>query len=116
MILLAPAVLAAWITLSPRAPSPNTATLVPGSTLVLLNTAPHPVATPHPSRHILSRSAPGLIFAADISAITAYSAKVLHPMKWKICLPSLDSLEVPSGIKPWPCVDLMVGHRLVLGD
>ena len=100
----------------PRAPSPKTATVVPGSTLVLLKTAPQPVATPQPSRHILSRSAPGLILAALISAITAYSAKVLQPMKWKIGWPSLESREVPSGITPCPWVDLMVGHRLVFWE
>ena len=78
---LQPATLAAWMTERPRAPRPKTASEVPGSTLVVLNTAPHPVETPQPSRHILSRSAPRLILAAEISAMTAYSAKVLQPMK-----------------------------------
>ena len=68
---------------------------------------PHlPVETPHPSRHILGKSAPGWIFAAEISAMTAYSAKVEQPMKWKISLPSLEIRVVPSGITPLPCVAL----------
>lgn len=41
-----------------------------------------PVETPQPSKHILLRSAPGLIFAAEISEMTAYSANVEQPMKW----------------------------------
>merc|ERR1719347_1151938 len=89
--------------------------VVLGSTFVVLYTAPHPVETPQPRRHILLRSAPGLILAADISAMTAYSANVLQPMKWKICLPSFDNRVVPSGITPLPWVPLIVGQRLVLG-
>jgi hypothetical protein len=46
-----PARLAASMTASPTAPSPNTATVVPGWTFAVLYTAPHPVDTPHPSRH-----------------------------------------------------------------
>ena len=64
-VYLAPAAFAAWMTDRPRAPRPKTATEVPGSTFVLLNTAPHPVETPQPRRHILLRSAPGLILVAD---------------------------------------------------
>jgi|TARA_B100000768_G_scaffold77237_1_gene73571 hypothetical protein len=57
-----------------------------------------------------------LIFAAEISAMTVYSAKVEHPMKWKISFPSIVvNLVVPSGMTPWPCVLLIAGQRLVLG-
>ena len=66
---------------SPKAPKPKTATDVLGSILTVLNTAPQPVETPQPNKHMLYRSAPGCILAAEISAITAYSAKVEHPMK-----------------------------------
>ena len=76
---------------------------------------PHlPVETPHPSRHILGKSAPGWIFAAEISAMTAYSAKVEQPMKWKISLPSLEIRVVPSGITPLPWVPL--GKKTIKGD
>eukprot|EP00879_Flechtneria_rotunda_P027842 GHRR01029855.1.p2 GENE.GHRR01029855.1~~GHRR01029855.1.p2 ORF type:complete len:107 (+),score=22.33 GHRR01029855.1:604-924(+) len=47
----APARDAASITARPTAPRPNTATVVPGCTLAVLNTAPQPVDTPQPSRH-----------------------------------------------------------------
>ena len=30
--------------------------------------------------------------------------------------PALESREVPSGMTPWPWVDLMTGHRLVLEE
>lgn len=49
MMVVAPAALAAWMTARPTAPTPNTTTLVPGYTLVVFWTAPHPVETPHPS-------------------------------------------------------------------
>ena len=102
-ISVAPAFLAAWITDRPSAPRPKTATDFWGSIFVVLKTAPHPVETPQPflwkwkvlnkilnqlnyqlksflpKRHILFKSAPGWILAADISAMTAYSANVEHP-------------------------------------
>ena len=57
-----------------------------------------------------------MIFAAEISAMTVYSAKVEHPMKWKISFPStVVKRVVPSGMTPWPCVPRMAGQRLVLG-
>jgi hypothetical protein len=73
-----------------------------------------PVETPQPNKHIFVKSAPGWILAAEISAITAYSAKVEQPIKWKIGLPSLDILLVPSGMKPLPWVARILGHKLVL--
>ena len=37
-----------WMTFSPMPPSPNTATVDPGSTRAVLITAPMPVVTPQP--------------------------------------------------------------------
>ena len=42
MIRLAPAILAPWMTANPTAPKPKTATLDPGSTRHVFNTAPNP--------------------------------------------------------------------------
>jgi hypothetical protein len=85
-------------------------------TLHVFHTAPKPVDTPQPKRHALLRGMRRLIFAAEISAMTVYSAKVEHPMKWKISFPStVVNLVVPSGMTPWPCVLLIAGQRLVLG-
>lgn len=86
------------------APKPKTATEEPGSTFVVLKTAPRPVLstrrlhrggihaqrvvakitydTPHPKRAALYSGMAGLIFAHDISARTVYSENVLQPMKW----------------------------------
>ena len=113
----APTAFAAWITAKPTAPSPKTATDEKGSTLALFQTAPRPVATPQPKRHAFSSANVGSIFAHEISASTVYSAKVEHPMKWKICEPSRLSVKrvVPSGISPFPCEPRICGHRLVFG-
>lgn len=55
-----------------------------------------------------------MIFAAEIYAMTVYSLNVEHPIKWKIGFPSfVVNLEVPSGIKPFPWVPLILGQRLV---
>lgn len=37
-------------------------------------------------------------------------------MKWKIGFPSIENLDVPSGIRPAPCVDRMAGQRFVFGE
>jgi hypothetical protein len=63
------------------APSPNTATLEPVSTLQVFQTAPKPVLTPHPNKHAFSSGSSFEILAQEISARTVNSAKVLHPMK-----------------------------------
>ena len=98
----APAIFAACTTASPTAPKPNTATDDPSSTLHVFQTAPRPVETPQPKRQALFRGMRLLIFAALISAITVYSANVLHPMKWKIgtSFPSFFAVKrvVPSGM------------------
>ena len=103
------------------APRPKTATVLPRCTRQVFQTAPQPVATPQPMRHIFSSGASGVIFASEISATTVYSENVEHPMKWKIGtrVPSAFTLvkrDVPSGMKPWPWVLRILGHRFVFGD
>jgi len=44
-------------------------------------TLPRPVATPQPKRHALFRGMRGLIFAAEISAMTVYSENVEQPVE-----------------------------------
>lgn len=78
----APCNLAACMTARPTAPNPQTATVEPGVTVVLLMAAPHPVLIPQPNTQTLFKSAALLIFAAEIYAITVYSLNVEHPMKW----------------------------------
>jgi hypothetical protein len=82
MIRRAPLSFAAWMTESPTAPQPKTATLEPISTWQVFHTAPHPVLTPQPRRHIFSRGARGETLAHEIAARTVYSEKVEQPMKW----------------------------------
>ena len=48
MMVVAPAIAAAWITLSPTPPHPITATRSPGRTPAVLKTAPKPVITAQP--------------------------------------------------------------------
>ena len=80
MIRSAPAITAPMITARPMPPRPKTATLLPGSTLAVLRTAPMPVVTPQPSRHTFSSGASLGIFARAISGTTVYSEKVEVPM------------------------------------
>jgi hypothetical protein len=35
-------------------------------------------------------------------------------MKWKICFPSLERRDVPSGIRPWPWVALYITRVLYI--
>ena len=42
----------------------------------------------------------------EISATTVYSLNVLVPIKWYTVWPLHVNREVPSGITPWPWVDL----------
>lgn len=51
-----------------------------------------------------------------MSAITVYSLKVEHPIKWYRDCPLQVKREVPSGILPWPWVSLILLHTFVLGD
>ena len=80
MIRSAPAITAPCTTERPIPPSPKTATLSPALTFAVLSTAPMPVVTPQPRRHIFSSGASWLILASDTSAQTVYSEKVLVPM------------------------------------
>ena len=50
-----------------------------------------------------------------MSATTVYSEKVEQPMKWARVCPLQVNLEVPSGIKPLPCVTRILLHKFVLG-
>ena len=103
-IIDAPRAAADYITLKPTAPNPKTATELLAWTFHVFSTAPHPVETPQPSKHIYLRLQIGDIFAALISAITVYSEKVEHPIKWNIIDLSEDNLnrDVPSVIVPFP--------------
>ena len=80
MMRLQLAIRAPWITARPIAPSPNTATVEPSSTLAVLNTAPIPVVMPQPSRQTLSSGASLLTLASDTSGTTVYSENVEVPM------------------------------------
>ena len=53
--LLAPAILAPWITLRPTPPQPMTATVSPGRMLAVLSAAPTPVSTPQPMSAAMSK-------------------------------------------------------------
>lgn len=69
------------MTANPTAPRPKTATDEPVSTLHVFQTAPQPVATPQPRRHILWSGASVGTLAQEISATTVYSEKVEQPIK-----------------------------------
>jgi len=56
------------------------ATVAPGSTFAVFNTAPIPVVTPQPSRQTLSSGASLRTFASAISGTTVALAKVDVPM------------------------------------
>ena len=61
-------------------PNPKIATVEPGSTLAVFNTAPIPVVMPQPKRHTFSKGAALLILAKAISGTTVYSEKVEVPI------------------------------------
>ena len=63
---------APWTALNPTAPRPKIATVQPGSTLAVFNTAPIPVVIPQASRQTLSSGAAGLILVTAISGRTVY--------------------------------------------
>ena len=65
----APAMAAPWMQLSPTPPHPITATVEPGSTLAVLNTAPTPVVTPQPIRAARSSGMSSRIFTSACSWI-----------------------------------------------
>ena len=71
----APAMAAPWMQLRPTPPQPITATVEPGSTLAVLNTAPTPVVTPQPISAARSRGMSLRIFTSACSWISICSAK-----------------------------------------
>ena len=70
----APASAAPLTQASPTPPQPITATLVPGSTLAVWNTAPTPVSTPQPISAARSSGMSGRIFASACSCTSICSA------------------------------------------
>ena len=74
------AITAPWIAARPMPPRPKIATLEPGVTFAVFNTAPMPVVTPQPSKHTFPSGAAWLMTASEISGTTVYSLKVLVPM------------------------------------
>ena len=66
MTLPAPAMAAPWMQLRPMPPQPITATVEPGSTLAVLNTAPTPVVTPQPISAARSSGMSSRIFTSAV--------------------------------------------------
>src|SRR5258706_287958 len=94
----APAIARPWIAFSPTPPQPNTATVEPGSTLAVLNTAPTPVVTAQPTSAARSSGIFGSIFTTLSTESVAYSAITPQPEKMLSGLPSLSFVRgVPSG-------------------
>src|SRR5437868_14606686 len=81
MMRSAPAMRAPWITERPTPPQPNTATLAPGSTLAVLNTAPTPVVTPQPTSAAHSAGIFGSTLIRFSAETVAYSAIAPQPEK-----------------------------------
>ena len=77
--------------------------------------APSPVESPQANGAACVAGASGLTTARAISGITAYSAKVDVPMKWRISSPSRLRRVVPSGRWPLFCSSRIAMQRLVLG-
>ena len=71
----APAMRAPCTTLSPMPPQPMMATVDPGSTLAVRNTAPRPVVTPQPMRAARSSGISGVTFTSACSCTSIISAK-----------------------------------------
>src|SRR3972149_1702334 len=101
----APAIAAPWTAFRPTPPQPNTATVAPGSTLAVLNTAPTPVVTAQPTSAARSSGTFGSIFTTLSTDSVAYSAITPQPEKMLSGLPSLscvqailDSAAVGTGV------------------
>ena len=73
---------AAWMTLRPMPPTPNTATSWPGWTLARLSTAPAPVMTPQPMRQAEVSGTLSSIFTTWRELTTVYSAKAELAANW----------------------------------
>jgi len=102
----APAMRAPWITDRPTPPQPNTATLDPGCTLAVLNTAPTPVVTPQPTSAAHSNGILGstlMRFSADTvaySAIAPQPEKMLSGSPFASCTRGVPSSGV---VRALPC-------------
>ncbi|KAL2260927.1 hypothetical protein VTK26DRAFT_4929 [Humicola hyalothermophila] len=116
MILPAPLATAPCTTLRPTQPAPNTAMLLPRSTLAVMRAAPYPVVMPQPSRQVRSMGASGCTATTEMSATTVYWLKVEVPMKWRMSWPRARKRLVPSGMTPRPWVARILPQRLVLPD
>ncbi len=66
----------------PMPPQPMTATVLPGSTLAALNTAPTPVTTPQPTRAPMSSGISRSIFTSAFSWTSICSAKEERLANW----------------------------------
>ena len=84
----APAIAAPWMQLSPMPPPPITATVEPGSTLAVLNTAPSPVVTPQPMSAARSSGMSLSIFTSACSCTSICSAKLDRSKNWCTGVPS----------------------------
>mmetsp|Transcript_7868 Transcript_7868/g.32513 ORF Transcript_7868/g.32513 Transcript_7868/m.32513 type:complete len:276 (-) Transcript_7868:548-1375(-) len=116
-IRVAPARAASSMTARPTVPTPKTATDEPGSTRAVLATAPHPVASPQPSRLILSSGASRDTLATDSACSTVYCANVLVPMYEYSGAPSLTAVNLvpPSArMTPLPEYGRILPQRFVL--
>ena len=80
----APAIAAPLIADRPMPPQPITATVSPGSTLAVLNTAPTPVITPQPISAARSSGMSSRIFTTAFSCTSICSAKDDRLMNWWI--------------------------------
>src|ERR1700733_464136 len=73
----------------PIPPTPMTITASPGATAAEFTDEPHPVPTPQPSRHRVSRGRSLGTFTADMTETTVYSQKVEMPDIWPTRSPSV---------------------------
>ena len=115
MMRSAPAIAAPCTTLRPTPPQPNTATLEPGSTRAVLNTAPTPVVTAQPTSAARSRGIFGSILTRLSTDRVAYSAITPQPEKMPSGLPARSFTRgVPSGgvVSALPCSTHSTGRPL----
>ena len=109
MIRSAPASAAPLTADRPTPPQPITATVVPGSTLAALNTAPTPVITPHPTSAARSIGISSSIFTIEFSWTNICSAKEDRLMNWVINSPPF---QVMRRATPGSILTLVSSHRL----
>ena len=92
----APARRAPWITDSPTPPQPMTATVEPGSTRAVCQTAPIPVDRAQPTRAARSRGAAASMGTTWRSGTRVSSAKVAVPSPRISLAPSTEAYGPPS--------------------